>query len=317
MQIIRDISNTNNLSIKQHQFVLSIGNFDGVHNGHQYLIKQNIQLAKERGWKSLVLTFNPHPAKFLSPASHFELLFDKDDCIEQLGALGLDYLIIQNFDKNFSLLTAEAFVKELFFNIPIKVMILGPDFCFGLSRSGNLDYLRQEAEKRCFEVIVPAVFKTNDEIISTSGVKKKLREGDLEGVKSFLGRNYYLKGCVVQGDMRGRLLGFPTANIQSASAIHLKKGVYKTRTFIEENDKNKDVAGIYDSITNIGLHPTFSNNENKIKIETHIFDFKEDIYGQDIKVELVKFIRDEKKFVNIDELIKQIENDVKEAKSPL
>lgn len=315
MQIIRDIFDTSNLSLKQYQFVLSIGNFDGVHRGHQYLIGQNMQLAGQKGWKSAVLTFDPHPVKFLNPNSHFELLFDKSDCMEQLSSLGLDYILLQSFNKKFSMLTAEAFLEGIFDKISIKAMILGPDFCFGLNRSGNLEYLRQEAEKRKFELIIPSVFKVNDEIISTSGVKKKLMAGDVAGAQFYLGRNYYLKGNVVQGDQRGRLLGFPTANIQSACAVHLKKGVYKTRTHLQRDKKNNTIE-VFDSITNIGLHPTFVNAESKVKIETHIFDFNEDIYGETIKVELIKFIREEKKFDSKDELLKQIQNDIEQARSP-
>jgi riboflavin kinase/FMN adenylyltransferase len=314
MQIIRDIFDTSDLSLKQYQFVLSIGNFDGVHRGHQYLIGQNTHLARQKGWKSAVLTFDPHPAKFLNPHSHFELLFDKNDCIEQLSSLGLDYLLLQCFNKKFSMLTAEVFLEALFNKISVKAMILGPDFCFGLNRSGNLEYLKQEAAKRKFELITPSVFKVNDEIISTSGVKKKLMNGDIAGAQFYLGRNYYLKGNVVQGDQRGRLLGFPTANIQSACAIHLKKGVYKTRTYLQRDKTNRAIEG-YDSITNIGLHPTFVNVESKVKIETHIFDFNEDIYGETIKVELVKFIREEIKFDSKDALLKQIQNDIEQVRS--
>jgi riboflavin kinase/FMN adenylyltransferase len=311
MQIIRDISKLNNFSLSGNNFVLSIGNFDGVHRGHQYLIKQNIQLAKDKGWKSAVLTFQPHPVKFLNPQSHFELLFDKDDCIEQLEALGLDCLILQNFDKRFSLLTADQFVEELFASISVKAIVLGPDFCFGLNRAGNLDYLRQQAVQRGFQLIVPGVLKDNDDIISTSGIKKKLREGDLESVQKCLGRNYYLRGTVVKGDQRGRLLGFPTANICSGMAVNIKRGVYKTRTFIGET---YSCHGPLESITNIGMHPTFANQDPKVKIETHIFDFNEDIYGQIIRVELVKFIREEKKFENKDVLVRQIQNDIQEAR---
>jgi riboflavin kinase/FMN adenylyltransferase len=313
MQIIRNISDTNNLDLKQHQLVLSIGNFDGVHKGHQYLIKQNIQLAKNRGLKSAILTFDPHPAKFLNPQGHFELLFDKNDCIEQLAALGLDYLILQDFDKNFSLLTAEDFAEELFSNFSIKAMVLGPDFCFGLNRTGNLDYLRQEAGKRGFELLIPAIFKIDGEIISTSGIKKKLKEGDIAGAQFYLGRNYYLTGEVISGDQRGRQLGFPTANIKSALAVHLKKGVYKTRTHIKKMNNEKEIL-VYDSVTNIGLRPTFINNETQVKIETHIFDFNENIYGQTIRIEMVKFIREEKKFETMEALVTQIKSDIQDAR---
>lgn len=313
MQIIRKISDTINLDLNQKQFVLSIGNFDGIHLGHQYLIKQNIQYAKENNLRSAILTFNPHPIKFLKPDLNFELLFDKNDCIEQLEKLGLDYLILQTFDKNFSLMPAKDFITELFSNIKIKAMILGPDFCFGLNRSGNLEYLMKESKIRQFQLIVPSAFKINEEIISTSGVKKKLKEGDLDGVSRYLGRNYYLKGEVIQGDQRGRLLGFPTANIQSVFAVHLKNGVYKTRTQILD-PKNNINSVIYDSISNIGLNPTFNTEESQKKIETHIFDFNKDIYGQQIKIEFIKFIREEHKFNSKEALIKQIQSDIQEAR---
>lgn len=311
MQIIRDISN---FSIKEYgvrPIVLSIGNFDGVHRGHQYLIQQNIELARVRGWKSAILTFTPHPIKFLKPDAPFELLFDKHDCVLQLEKLHLDYLILQDFDRRFSLLTAADFVRELFTHVPIKAMILGPDFCFGLNRSGNLEFLKKEAINRHFELFVPEVFKNNEEIISTSGIKKKLQSGDIAGAKNFLGRNYYLNGEVVRGDQRGRLLGFPTANIFSAMAVHLRRGVYVSQVFLNMGEGEKCLP----SITNIGLHPTFGEQQPRVKIETHIFDFNQNIYGKIIKVELLAYLREEKKFQGKNELVQQIHDDIRRARS--
>jgi riboflavin kinase/FMN adenylyltransferase len=311
MQIVRNILNFDGQRFGNQSIVLSVGNFDGVHRGHQYLIQKNIQLARLRGWQSAVMTFSPHPIKFLNPEKPFEPLFDKEDCIEELGKLGLDFLILQNFDRRFSMMTADDFLSELFAHVPVKALVLGPDFCFGLNRSGNLEYLAKESHLRKFELEVPEVLKDDSLVISTSGIKKKLAVGDVEEVKKLLGRNFYLNGEVVKGDQRGRLLGFPTANILTHSAVHLLRGVYTSRVHLIVNGKPQ----ILSAITNVGHHPTFQNSLPQVKIETHIFDFDSNIYGKIIKVELIEFLREEKKFAGKNELIQQIQVDIQQARS--
>lgn len=287
--------------------VISIGNFDGIHLGHRCLLQKNIELSRKLNSLSAVVTFDPHPVKFFYPEKNFESLFDKEDQIEQLSRFGIDILILIKFDQNFAAISAEEFVDLLKKEFNLKGLVLGANFCFGAERKGNIDFLKNMQSLKKFELVVPEMQTINNEIISTTLIKKLLNQGDVVKANEFLARPFSIQGKVEYGDQRGRTIGFPTANILSSKALHLKKGVYKTKVQIVNNNL---VVENFDAITNVGSNPTVTKQSPIIKIESHLFNFSKDIYKQNIRIEFYNFIREEKKFNSIDELKEQIKNDV-------
>lgn len=282
--------------------VMTIGNFDGVHLGHQCLIKELVTSARALRIPSVVCTFRPHPKKILQPNTPVHRLFDYQDQAEMMEKLGVDYLIEEKFSKDFSLMPAEQFIES--YLEPIykpRHIVVGYDFNFGKSRSGNADLLREYAATKNIKLTVIPPYEIEGQIVSSTIIRKFLEHGDLDKAKKFLGRSYYLRGPVRLGYQRGRVLGVPTANISPEIEFAPRLGVYFTKTFLR--------GEVYPSITNIGFNPTFENQDAYLKVETHIFDFHQDIYGQQLSVELVHFHRDEIKFSSVNALKKQIEKD--------
>jgi riboflavin kinase/FMN adenylyltransferase len=294
--------------------VLTIGNFDGLHLGHRKLISQVVTSAQAKGLPSIVCTFRPHPMQIIRPelaGKSTHRLFDYRDQAEVMETLGVDYLVEEKFTKELSLMSAQDFL-DLYVVKYFKPshIIVGYDFSFGNNRAGNFDFLKRYCDLHNIELTqVPAAEK-NGQIISSSAIRKLMEHGDVGLAEEYLGRKYYLRGPVRVGHQRGRTLNVPTANISPEIEFVPRKGVYFSKTYIEDKS--------YYSITNIGVNPTFESNlpssESILKVETHIFDFDQDIYGQHIKVELNHFHRDEMKFSTIELLKNQIQKDIKEAK---
>jgi riboflavin kinase/FMN adenylyltransferase len=284
------------------QIALCIGNFDGVHIGHKALIQKTKQLSYAMGGSSCLLTFEPHPVKVLLPKASYNPLFDLSDRLQQFEQQGIDEVILQPFDLEFAQVSAEDFIEEyLLKKIRPQHVIVGYNFSFGKKGLGNSEMLKQKLNKVS---IVPPV-EWNGYVVSTSKIKDLLQSGNVSEAKECLGRSYSFLGNVVKGDQRGRQIKFPTANILHPLAGNLKKGVYCTQTTINEQRFN--------SITNVGVNPTVNTEIPSLKVETHIFNFSEDIYGKEIKVEFIKFIRPEKKFSSLNELQLQIQRDVDQA----
>jgi riboflavin kinase/FMN adenylyltransferase len=287
--------------------VLTIGNYDGVHLGHRKLLAELVKTAKLKGVPSIVCTFRPHPLEVIKPEQMIHRLFDYRDQSEVISQLGVDYLIEEKFTKELSLMSAQDFMDFYVMKYfkPVH-LVVGYDFSFGKNRTGDFTFLKKYCEQKGIGLTQVQAEETHGQIISSTAIRKLIEHGDITQATEYLGRKYYLRGPVRVGNQRGRTLNVPTANISPDIYFVPRKGVYFSRTFIEDKS--------YYSITNIGINPTFETSDSIIKVETHIFDFDQDIYGQQIKVELDQFHRDEMKFSTIEMLKNQIQKDIEEAR---
>lgn len=293
---------------KKKPIAITIGNFDGVHAGHCFLISELKKISKNNS--IVVVTFDPHPATFFSAENPKPLLNTLPDKISILLNSGVDVVIVQNFTKDFSLLTADEFCLWLKQNFNICAIMLGHDFCYGKQRKGNYEHMKAFAEKEQWDIRQTPAFKLyEDKVVSSSFVRQVLIQGEAEEVEKLLNRPYFLPGVVVKGDQRGRLMGFPTANIELDDILVVPKhGVYACYVEIDSN-------GIFlPAVMNCGVRPTIASGL-KLQIEAHILDFSDDIYSRKIKFHLKKFIRGEMKFNGIEQLKEQIAKDVQEARS--
>lgn len=287
--------------------VITIGNFDGVHLGHQYLIGQVQKFSQSRNYKLAVLTFLPHPAEILYSAQDF-LLCSYQKKQELLKAIGVDYLVEIPFNRDLSVLAPEVFLTRFIFPFKqLKKLFIGHDFSFGLNKSGTYQLIKNLCNEKNIACEKEEEFLLSGKKVSSTKVRDFLKSGDIQTANGLLGHEYFVDGVVVKGFGRGKQIGFPTANIDfDKIRIIPEKGVYITKT------KVKNIS--FNSMTNIGLNPTFLN-DSKINIETNLFDFNQDIYGETIEVTFLKKMRDEKKFSSVNALINQIKLDQIEAKT--
>lgn len=282
--------------------VVTIGTFDGVHIGHQKIIKRLINKGKKEGLKSVILTFFPHPRMVLQKDSNIKLINTIDERSEILNALGLDYLLIKKFTKEFSRLSAQDFVKNLLVDkLHAKKVIIGYDHRFGRNRKADINDLKTFGDTFGFEVEEISVQDINDVAVSSTKIRKALDEGDIAKANSYLGYNFMLNGTVVKGKGLGKQFQYPTANLEIKEDYKLipKQGAYIVSSVID------DVL-VY-GMMNIGMNPTV--NGNKETIEVHFFNFNEDIYNKKIQINLLQFIRDEQKFESVEALLKQLAKD--------
>tara|TARA_B100000029_G_scaffold501619_2_gene575421 strand:+ start:2488 stop:3402 length:915 start_codon:yes stop_codon:yes gene_type:complete len=293
------------LSLKKGA-VLTIGNFDGIHKGHQKIIKKNVEISKKNNLKSVVITFDPHPKEFFNKNKSSFKLTKKNTKIDEIKKLGVDYLIFKKFNKNFAKLSPEEFIKKISI-LNQKFIVVGYNFCFGYKRKGNVNLLKKLSKKYLYKLkVISRVLNKNKKTINSTLIRKKIKTGDYNKVKDMLGRNWLLEGKVIRGSGRGKSLGYPTANFFIKDYVLPMKGVYITKSFFKNNKK------AYYGIANIGNRPTF--NEKKVFFENHFFKINNNFYGKEIFVELLAFLRKEKKFYSIDLLKKQIKKDVLLAK---
>lgn len=288
--------------------VLTIGNFDGVHLGHQQLVETVVREARHYGIPAVVYTFYPHPVKILKPEKAKQRLFDMRDQQQQMEARGIQAVIIEQFTKEFSQISAEDFLEHnILKNLNPKTLVVGHDFSFGAGRSGNIPFLEQFCAQKGIRLIIIPPFQLDGEVVSSTKIREHLRQGEIEKAQRLLGRPYYVRGRVEPGFKRGRTIGVPTANIHPDVEFLPRQGVYCTFTVI--NGKH------HPSVTNIGVNPTFqTDGKGPVKIETHLLDFDESLYGIEVEVYLLHFIRDEMKFSGIDALKEQISLDIQEAR---
>lgn len=288
--------------------VLTLGNFDGLHLGHQELIKMVMRRARETDAVSMVVTFRPHPLKILAPEKCPPLISIYEEKIALLEKLGLDVLVKIPFTIDFSAMSPEAFIKDILCDLlGAKEIFVGYNYRFGRGRAGNVATLKEMGKKYGFAVREVEQISLDGEVISSTKIRKLLAEGRVEHAARLLGRAYAITGVVVKGDGRGKGLGFPTANIAPKHSIIPSDGVYAVKFFVREQ--------FYDGIANIGLRPTF--NETRLTIEVHVLDFNEDIYGEEISLYFVGKIREERKFGSPEELARQIASDIRTAKDML
>ncbi len=290
--------------------VITIGTFDGVHIGHQKILKQLILSAKEQGKESVLLTFFPHPRMVLQKSVSIELLNTIEEKADQLKMMGLDHLIIHPFSKDFSRLTALDFVRNILINqLKTSKLIIGYDHHFGKNREGNIDQLREYSELYDFAVEEIPAQDIDDVSVSSTKIRRALQEGNLKTANRYLGYNYMLTGKVVDGKKLGGQIGFPTANLHIPEDYKLipKTGVYVIRSIINDT--------LYFGMMNIGYRPTVNGKHQTI--ETHFFNFEGDLYGSTLRIELMYFLRKEKKFESVEDLIAQLKIDKKDTESYL
>ncbi|GAA3573202.1 bifunctional riboflavin kinase/FAD synthetase [Snuella lapsa] len=288
--------------------IVTIGTFDGVHMGHQKIVKRLIKMAKQDGLRSVILTFFPHPRMVLQTDANIKLINTIDERREILEALGLDYLIIQKFTPEFSRLSAEDFVKQILVDkLRVKKVIIGYDHRFGRNRNASIEDMKAFGDVYGFEVEEISAQDVDDVAVSSTKIRKALNAGDIDKVNTFLGYQFMLTGIVVKGKGLGRQFEFPTANIHIEETYKLipKHGAYVVVATIDD----KEVYGMM----NIGVNPTVQGNGETI--EVHFFDFNKDIYGSKIKVSLLHRLRDEQKFESVDQLKAQLLKDKQTAQA--
>jgi len=293
--------------IKARNVVVTVGSFDGLHLGHFKIIEEVKRSAKETGGCSFVITFEPHPRSVISKDYDLKLLTSLDEKKEILEKVGIENIMVINFTKEFSQFTSDEFIKQFIVEkICASHMVIGYNHKFGKDRLGDEHKLREVGKLYNFDVTAVSPEMLNGEIISSSKIRNALSDGDIEKVNLFLGRSYSLSGLIVKGAQRGRLLGFPTANIQlfEAKKAVPENGVYVVECRLEDEK--------YFGIMNIGYRPTFEN-KHELVLEVHILNFDRDIYGKSLGVNFLKRLRDEKKFDSKEALIHQIETDKETA----
>ena len=291
--------------------VVTIGVFDGLHIGHRTIIKKVVAEAKKSGLSSVLITFDPHPAKVLRPRHDTPSLISLKHRIRLIEELGIDSLLVIKFTGSFSRMSPEKFVKNVLVNrLRVKQLFVGENFYFGAKAGTGVAYLKDIAKRHDFDVTAISAVKADGHIVSSSLIRKFIREGRLRQAERLLGRPVSVLGTIVKGSGIARGLGCPTANINPHHEAIPPRGVYAVRTRFG----NKNLRGIL----NIGFRPTFyASRDEEPTIEVHLFSFKGNIYSRDIEVRFVRKIRDERKFASRAKLIKQIERDMESAKSIL
>lgn len=288
-------------------YSLAIGFFDGVHRGHQEVIQSAINTAKEKKLKSAVMTFDPHPSIVLGGSNEKVFYITPlQQKLDTLRKLNVDTVFVVQFTSDFAKLSPEDFIQYFIRDLRVLHVTAGFDFSFGAFGKGNMT-LMQELSGNDFGVTVVEKYADGAEKISSTRIRKALKDGNMEEVRMLLGRAFEVPGIVVHGDKRGRTLGFPTANVQSMRGCFIPAtGVYAVKILVQNE--------WFDGVCNVGYKPTFKDPSNKqLTIEVHIFNFDKNIYGEEVVVGWYHRIRSEQKFNGIDELIAQIEQDKKEA----
>ncbi len=306
------IKNIYDIKTQFKNAVVTIGNFDGVHKGHQAIIHQVIEKAESIEGTSVVITFDPHPIRVLKKNGWPPLITSFDQKIELISHTNTDVLICIQFDEAFASISARRFLKDLLIDrIGMKAIVIGKDYAFGKDREGDVSFLKKNAIDFGFEVIVASWIPTSyfgSKRISSTQIREVVMSGKVDEAYHLLGRYYQINGTVVTGRNRGgKLLGFPTANINLQDELCPKTGVYA----VTAEFRGKQ----YNGVANIGYSPTF---EDKIfTVEVHLLDFKEYIYGENIRIHFISRIRDEKKFSGIEDLTNQIKSDIQTARALL
>ena len=303
--MVMKIYNNANLNKTHNNGVIAIGNFDGLHLGHQKVIKEAKQKARKYKLPFGVMTFEPVPVMFFSKKIKDHRINSLKQKKIQLKKLRLDFLIIIKFNKKFSSLTAEEFIKKIIFKkTKCKYLYVSKNFKFGFRRRGNIKTLKKFEKEFNYKNIITNPIKKNNKTISSTFIRKKIRAGKIELVNKLLNRNWCVEGKVIRGKKRGRIIGFPTCNMSLNDYVVPKLGVYAVKVFTDSFNKN--------GVANIGYRPTF--NGQSLLLETNIFGITKNLYNKVITVGFKRFLRAEKKFKSFEYLKKQIKIDIKQAK---
>ena len=292
---------------EEKNLCLAIGNFDGFHKGHIAILNSLKKIAKEKNQPSAIMSFSPHPREFFENKNENFNIYLQPDKINFLNKFDINIYIEFTFDKNLSALSANQFVENILINkLDIKNVVVGKDFKFGKDRSGNFKILENYSKQNNLNVhLVDSIMLSDgSDKYSSSIIRENIKNGEMEKANFALGRFWHMTGEIIEGDKRARKINFPTANLIPGKHILPRKGVY----CVEVNFKNEKYLGI----SNFGERPTVDGS--KLLLETHIFNFNKEIYGNDLTVQFLTFIRPEQKFANFDELAKQIKKDIEIAK---
>ncbi len=289
--------------------ILTIGNFDGVHLGHQALLERVVQIAREQKVPSVLMTFEPHPVKVLHPDRKLTRIFDFEDQRVRLEQAGIDMLVVEPFSREFSQVPAERYLSEWIYRpFSPRAVIVGYDFSFGADRKGSIDFLRSKSDDLGFSVEVLPPVKVDGEICSSTRIRQALESGDVALANKLLGRYFYVEGIVERGAGRGRTIGIPTANLRSSAETFPAQGVYAAFAVTP--------TGRFKAMVNIGTNPTFVH-QGHVTVEAHILDFDQDLYGSQIRLEFVDRLRSEKRFSGVGELVAQIRADIEQGRKVL
>jgi riboflavin kinase/FMN adenylyltransferase len=287
--------------------VLTIGNFDGVHAGHQMVLNALIKQAKEFDLPAIVMCFEPQPIEYFRGADAPARISTARDKIEQLEQAGVDELYLIRFNHSLANMSAQQFVEMLYQQLKVKHLIVGDDFCFGKNRQGNFDYLLKAGEAHGFTVQRSNSLLIDKERVSSTLLRDALENGQLNKAAIYLGRQFSLSGRVMHGHKRGRELGFPTANIRVKNRKSPLNGVFAVTITLES-------GLVYEGVANVGTRPSIEET-SAVLLEAHLFDFSGDLYGQRVKVSFYKKLRQEKKFDGLEQLKQQIVLDSQQAKT--
>ncbi|KAK3584197.1 hypothetical protein CHS0354_035278 [Potamilus streckersoni] len=291
------------------RWVMTVGNFDGLHRGHLHLIDQMKQYAVQTNSGTVLLSFTPHPKEILNPHTPLPKIYSLQQKIDLCREAGIDRLTLVEFTEKFAQITPEDFIAQYIVGDKILVKLyIGFDFNFGKNRSGTAETVRAALAAKGIPTEQVSAYKIDRMTVSSSMIRRLLFEGEFEQSALYLGRDWLIEGVVVGGRRQGRQLGFPTANLIPDIYLPLRAGVYATRIHLEDRK--------LPAVTNIGVRPTLTDDPQTV-IESHIFNFSEDIYGKKISVQPVRFIRPEQKFSGVEELKSQIALDLRTAQSRL
>lgn len=290
--------------------MLTIGNFDGVHVGHQALLRRVVERARAKKIPAIAFTFEPHPVKVLFPDRHLHRVFDLSDQISQMEKLGVDALVIEPFSREFSELPPSRFVQEWLFKpfVP-DAIVVGYDFSFGKHREGSIDYLKDRGTECGFQVEVVPPVKVAGVVVSSTRVRQAIDIGDMALAAQFLGRAFYVEGLIEKGAGRGRTIGVPTANMRTVSESVPARGVYAAWAVLNAGDR-------VPAAVNIGFNPTFQKDgapAQAMSIEAHLIGWSGDLYGSTLRLEFVERLREEAKFPSVEALVRQIRQDIEQV----
>jgi riboflavin kinase/FMN adenylyltransferase len=304
MKVLRAIDELRSLPGSTH---LSIGVFDGLHIGHQAVIGRALESSRQTGGNAVVVTFDPHPVRVLRPEKAPRLLTSTRHKVKLIEKLGVDAVLLLEFTLEFSRTPPETFIEELVRAANhLSQICVGQEWTFGANRSGSIRLLEEMAPKLGFQVAsVPPVL-VGDRVISSTLIRSAVECGDLDSVAKYLGRDFTILGTVTEGRQLGRRLGFPTANLRAHNELFPPNGVYAAKAWFRENE--------YGGVVNIGVRPTIEKETGERILELHLFEFDQQIYGEDVEVAFLEYLRAEHKFSGVEELQAQIQRDVEEAR---
>ena len=289
---------------------VAIGNFDGVHRGHQALVHRAKQLAAAHGARTVVLTFDPHPSALLAPQGCPPMVCSLERRIELLGEAGADVVVVEPFTRELAARAPQAFIDDVVLEaLRAKAIVVGYDFSYGAGRAGTTDALRAHGNRAGVEVDIVDAVKVAGEVASSTRVRAHLKDGDVTGAAALLGRRWDVDGVVVHGAKRGRTIGVPTANITPEIALPLRAGIYAVTLSVEGGPAQPAVASL-------GTNPTFVEAGGLV-LEVHVLDFDGDLYGKRVRTAFAAHLRDEAKFDSVDALIAQIKLDIAAARRAL